>query len=347
MSQKSQLEKKLQEGTVICAEGYLFELERRGHLQAGPFVPEVVLDNPEVVEQVHREFVNAGSDVVLAFTYYAHEEKLKSIGRTESVEDLNKKALQIAKQVADETGTILAGNISNTWVYDPQDEQSWEEVKRQHREQVQWAKDAGADFIVAEMFEYLGEAELALEVVQEFGLPAVVNLGVSQENTRDGVEPTEALQKLSDQGALVVGLNCLRGPETMIPIIQKLREEKGYEGYVAAVPVPYHTHGACPSFRHLKRKDDKSAFTVDLDEHLLGRYQIEDFAKQAQDLNVNFVGLCCGNSPHYTRALAEAYGRNTPSSKYSPKLSEHPIFGTQAKLQDKEGEETSGFGREF
>src|SRR5205809_7780889 len=55
---------RLAEGPVICAEGYLFEMERRGYLQAGAFVPEVVLEHPELVEQLHREFVHSGSDVV-------------------------------------------------------------------------------------------------------------------------------------------------------------------------------------------------------------------------------------------------------------------------------------------
>jgi betaine-homocysteine S-methyltransferase len=59
----------LASGPVVCAEGYLFECERRGYLQAGAFVPEVVLEHPEVVEELHREFVHAGSDVVEAFTY--------------------------------------------------------------------------------------------------------------------------------------------------------------------------------------------------------------------------------------------------------------------------------------
>ena len=66
---------------VVCAEGYLFECERRGYLQAGAFVPEVVLDHPEVVEGLHREFVHSGSDVVEAFTYYGHREKLRVLGK--------------------------------------------------------------------------------------------------------------------------------------------------------------------------------------------------------------------------------------------------------------------------
>ena len=52
----------------MVAEGYVFEFERRGYLQAGAFVPEVVTEHPELVKQLHEEFVHAGSDVVLAFT---------------------------------------------------------------------------------------------------------------------------------------------------------------------------------------------------------------------------------------------------------------------------------------
>src|SRR3989449_6891951 len=113
----STLLERLEAGTVICAEGYLFELERRGYLQAGAFVPEVVLEHPEVVSQLHREFVHAGSDVVEAFTYYAHREKLRVIGREGELGELNRRALELAREVADETGTLFAGDISNTNVF--------------------------------------------------------------------------------------------------------------------------------------------------------------------------------------------------------------------------------------
>jgi len=80
---------RLNDGPVLCAEGYLFAMERRGYLQAGAFVPEVVLEHPEVVSQLHREFIRAGSDVVQAFTYYGHREKLRIIGK-ENLENLKK-----------------------------------------------------------------------------------------------------------------------------------------------------------------------------------------------------------------------------------------------------------------
>src|SRR5918997_5498750 len=102
------LMERLAKEPVICAEGYLFEFERRGYLQAGAFVPEVVLEHPELVEQLHREFVHAGSDVVEAFTYYAHREKLRVIGREQDLETINRTALGIAREVARESGALLA-----------------------------------------------------------------------------------------------------------------------------------------------------------------------------------------------------------------------------------------------
>src|ERR671934_1761484 len=105
---KGRLLERLDAGAVICAEGYLFELERRGYVQAGPFVPEVVLEHPEVVTQLHRDFVHAGSDVVEAFTYYGHREKMRIIGKEHLLEALNRQALGLAKEVANESGVLLA-----------------------------------------------------------------------------------------------------------------------------------------------------------------------------------------------------------------------------------------------
>ncbi len=155
----------LRQGPVVCAEGYLFECERRGYLQAGAFVPEVVLDHPEVVQGLHREFVHAGSDVVEAFTYYGHREKLRVIGKEDILEPLNRQALAIAIQVARETGTLAAGNLCNTNVYEP-GRAAERAVRSAFEEQVSWAAEAGVDFVIAETFSWAGEALLASRPVQ-------------------------------------------------------------------------------------------------------------------------------------------------------------------------------------
>jgi betaine-homocysteine S-methyltransferase len=153
---------RLNDGGVICAEGYVFELERRGYLQAGAFVPEVLFDHPEVVEQLHMDFVHAGSDVTEALTYYVHREKLRVIGREKDLVPMNKAALGIAKRVARRTGTLFAGDLCNTNIYDPGDAGAQREVERIFAEQVGWAEDAGVDYFVAETFSWGAEALLAL-----------------------------------------------------------------------------------------------------------------------------------------------------------------------------------------
>ena len=141
----NKLTEKLQEDILICAEGYVFELERRGYVKSGPCVPEVVLDFPDAVKELHREFVRAGSDVVLALTYYAHRDKMKVVGRELDAEKLNRQAVRLAGEVARESGKLVAANICNTWVYDPGNPlETAREVRAMYEEQLSWAVDEGA-----------------------------------------------------------------------------------------------------------------------------------------------------------------------------------------------------------
>ena len=132
---------RLTTGTVLGAEGYVFELERRGYIKAGPYVPEVVLDFPDAVRQLHREFLRAGSDVMVALTYYAHREKLRDVGREGDLEAMNRRAVQIAREVAQEGDALVAGNVCNTWAYDPDDPQAQDAVRAMYAEQLGWAME--------------------------------------------------------------------------------------------------------------------------------------------------------------------------------------------------------------
>jgi betaine-homocysteine S-methyltransferase len=327
---------RLEQGPVVCAEGYLFELERRGYLQAGAFVPEVVLEHPELVAQLHREFVHAGSDVVEAFTYYAHREKLQTIGKEHLLEPMNRRALEIAKEVADETGTLLAGDICNTNVYVSGDSEAV--VRRMFEEQVAWAGDAGADYVVGETFTWGEEALLALEVIKATGLPAVITLAIHREGTTgEGWSPEDACKRLEDAGADVVGLNCTRGPRTMLPLVAKIRE--AVDCHVAALPVPYRTTDEEPSFQSLTDPGcdvipGGRPFPTALDPFVCNRYELEDFARRAHALGVGYLGVCCGAGPHHVRAVAEGLGRRPPASRYSPDMSKHAFLGTHDRIPE-------------
>lgn len=326
---------RLAQGAVICAEGYVFELERRGYLQAGAFVPVVLTEHPEVVEQLHMDFAHAGSDVTLALTYYVHREKLRVIGREKDLLPMNRKALAIAKKVARKTGTLFAGDICNTNIYDPSDRKAIKEVARIFEEQVGWAADAGVDYIVAETYSWGGEALLALEAIKKYSkVPAVITITQHrEETTREGWSVAEACQRLEAAGADVVGLNCHRGPHTIMPALKQIRA--AVKCHVAALPVPYRTTAEQPSFMSLTDPccANARAFPVGLDPFVCTRQEIFEFGKDAYALGVHYLGVCCGAGPHHIRALAEALGRHPAASEYSADMSKHAYFGTNRRIR--------------
>jgi betaine-homocysteine S-methyltransferase len=331
---KPDILQRLQKGIVVGAEGYVWELERRGYIKAGPYVPEVVLDYPEAVKELQREFLFAGSEVMVALTYYANRNKLADVGRENDLEKLNRKAVQIANEVAKEGSALVAGNICNTWMYDPDNKtKSSKIVQKMYEEQLQWAVEEGIDFVISETNDYLGEALIALEVIKKFGLPAMVTLASVQRNkTRDGYDYVEACRILEENGADIVGLNCDHGPKTMFPVIEKVR--KTVKGYVAMQPVPYRTTKKTPAFENLKTKQ-KGAYPIALETFQMNRFELADFAKKAKAIGINYIGLCCGNIPVYTRSIAEALGRKVVMSKYSPAIDLHPMSQNKQKKKDK------------
>jgi betaine-homocysteine S-methyltransferase len=322
------LQQRLSDGVVLGAEGYVFELERRGYVKAGPFVPEVILDAPEALRQLHRDFLRAGSDVMVALTYYAHREKLAGVGRADDLEEMNRRAVRIANEVAAENGALVAGNICNTWSYDPAaPAASGAVVRAQYEEQLGWAVEEGIDFVIAETNDYLGEALIGLEVCHELGLPAMVTLASVQPGTTyDGHDYVEACRVLEAHGATIVGLNCSRGPETMLPLLERIRA--AVDVAVAAQPVPYRTSAAVPAFESLTAPDGARAFPIALEPFQCTRFEMAEFAVRARALGVDYIGICCGGAPHHVRAMAEALGRVTPGSRYSPALELHPVLGT-------------------
>lgn len=340
VTERKGLMDRLAEGPVTLAEGYLFELERRGHLQAGAFVPEVVAENPDAVRMLTREFLAAGSDIALALTYYAHREKMRLIGREDELEPMNRAAIRLARDVAHPFGALVAGDLSNTNIYDPDDADSVAAVRQIFREQVAWAVDEGVDLIVAETLSYAGEAVIALEEIKAAApdMPAVVNLSFHRPRvTREDWTVAQSFRRLEEAGADVIGLNCQRGPQTMLPLLAEARDS--YKGHLAALPVPYRTDDSHPTFQSLDDPGCSCAipggrpFPVALDALTCNRYEIAAFTAAAKDIGVTLFGLCCGAAPHHMRAMAEALGRMPPASRYSADMSKHFAFGSVAGLK--------------
>jgi betaine-homocysteine S-methyltransferase len=292
---------RLSEGVVLGDGGYLLELERRGYVQAGPFVPEVSLTRPEALAELHREFVRAGAEVIQTLTFYASEDKLATVGLEGRVDDMNRTAVRIAREVASEGEVLVAGNLSETWGYDPQDLSSGRRVREMLDRQLAVMTEEGVDFIIAETFLWLGEATIAAEAIKATGLPAMVTMTFDNDpHSYEGLSPGECARRLADAGVDIVGVNCLRSPEHTLPIMEEMRDAVS-DVYLATQPVAY--QGRQPNFTSLPE------FPYDLEKLQLPRTQMAVFAERARDMGYDYIGSCCGSVASHVKAMAKALGK--------------------------------------
>jgi len=312
---------RLRSGVVLGDGGYLLELEKRGYVKAGPFTPEVALEHPEALAQLHREFLRAGSEVLQTCTFYASREKLRSAGYAEQVEQINRAAVRIARSIAGEKA-LVAGNLSLTWQYAPDDASSEGRVLDLFRQQIALQVEEGVDFFIAETFHYLGEAMLALRAIKEAGYPAMITFNFKQPAlSRDGRTPVECALELERQGADIVGANCGRDPEHMLPIVEQIR--KAVKCHVAIQAAGFRCTDEVPYFMGLPQ------FPLELDPLQLTRMEMAAYARQARDIGIDYIGACCGVTAAHIRAMAEGLGRTTEASDKSPDLEIHPILGPE------------------
>jgi betaine-homocysteine S-methyltransferase len=119
----------------------------------------------------------------------------------------------------------------------------------------------------------------------------------------------------------------------MLPLIREIRA--AVKCHVAALPVPYRTTEEQPSFMSLTDPccGNGRAFPIGLDPFVVTRQEIFDFGREAYDMGIKYLGVCCGAGPHHIRALAESLGRHPKASKYSADMSKHAYFGTDRKIK--------------
>ncbi len=295
---------RLAEGPVLGDGGYLLELEKRGYVQAGPFTPEVAIEHPDALEQLHREFLRAGAEFLTTMTFYASDDKLETVGLRDRVDEINRNAVLVARTVADEGDALVAGDLSLTWAYDPADPSSADHVRALFDRQLQDMLDAsGVDLWVGETFSYLGEALLFVERAKATGLPVMVTMSFEQPEPRayEGDDPGACARKLADAGADIVGVNCLNGPEQQLPIAVQMRAAT--DAYVAAQPVAYRTTAERPDFTAWPN------FPYALSPMQLSRGEMAAFAVQARDAGLNVIGSCCGSVAEHVRAMGKAIGK--------------------------------------
>ena len=317
MVRKKGILDRLKDGPVLGDGGYLLELEKRGWVRAGPFTPEVALLHPDALRELHIEFREAGADVLQALTFYASRDKLATVGLDNKLEDLNRAAVRIAREVAGDK-CLVAGNLSLTWMYEPNSPAAADKVRRTFDEQLAVQVEEGVDFIIGETFSWLGEALIAVERARKTGLPVMVTICFeNQDETAEGKSAAESAKALLDAGADIAGMNCLRPPEHTLGAMEEMR--RAVSGYLACQPVAYRTPKDKPDFTSLPE------FPLALDPLQLTRQEMGEYALRAREIGINYIGSCCGSVAIHVRDMARALGKLQEDGRVWKKGGEKPM----------------------
>jgi betaine-homocysteine S-methyltransferase len=299
----------LGKGVLLGDGGYLIELERRGYVDSGSgrekvgtgrgsgqFTPEVAIENPSALEELHKEFLNAGSQVLQALTFFGTREKLGRAGYGSQTEEINAAAVRIARKVAGDRA-MVAGSVSRTQLFERQGAGVAPYVKDLLTEQIRLLKDAGVDFLILETFFHLEEMKIGLACAVDAGLPAIATMSFRPllDQCSDGHSVEECARAMAGGGALAVGANCEQEPSKMLQILRKMRAV--VEVPLAAQPAAFRTDADVPCFTRMP------AFPDDLETIQVSRGDFINFGKAARDEGVGFAGGCCGCNPAYIRAL--------------------------------------------
>lgn len=263
---------------------------RRAGMPVGVCSELWALEHPEVVVELQRAYVDAGSQIVYAPTFSANRIGLGMHGLESRLQEINAGLVALSKRAADGRA-LVAGDITTTGkVLEPQGDMTYQQLLDVYKEQVQALAEAGADLIVAETMLTLEETMAALEAAQAVcGLPVMCTLTLEADgHLLYGGTAVEAVEALQEMGAAALGLNCSVGPDQLESVVSSMKA-------VAKVPVIAKPNAGMPT----------------MDDQGFAHYSMspEDFARAMKKLTwrgARIVGGCCGTDPEYIRALAQA-----------------------------------------
>lgn len=298
-------------GPVLGDGGYLIELERRGYVDSGSrrekvgtgrgsgqFTPEVAIENPDALRQLHREFLGAGSRVLQALTFFGTREKLGRAGYGAQTEAINAAAVRLAREVAGDRA-LVAGSVSRTQLIEREGMEALGKATDHIAEQIRFLKDSGVDFLLLETFFHLAEMRAALDCAADAGLPAVATMSFRPliKACTDGFSPAECARDMADHGAIAVGANCEQGPSVMLPLLREMRSATHVP--IAAQPAAFATTETCQCFTRLPQ------FPDELETIQLSRREFIELGRVARREGIGYLGGCCGCNAAYIRALAD------------------------------------------
>ncbi len=277
----------LQHGPVLTDGAWGTQLQARG-LGIGEFPDLWNLTHPDEVLEVARDYVEAGSQVILTNTFGANRIRLAETDSLDRVVEINREGARLSRVAAGERAKVFA-SIGPSGKLLIAGDVTPEELREAFAEQAQALAQGGADAILIETMSDLEEAKIALEAAKETGLPVVASLvfdsGKDKDRTMMGTTPEEIGEVLAAAGADAVGANCGLGIEFFAPICRRLKAASG-------LPVWIKPNAGMPELVGVETVYKTSAKT---------------FASQVPQLlqaGADFVGGCCGSTPDFVRIIS-------------------------------------------
>lgn len=246
------------------------------------------LDHGEILMQLQREYVEAGTQIVYAPTFAANRISLSGFGLEERVEELNTRLVELSKRAV-EGRALIAGDITTTGkMLEPKGELSYEELLDAYMQQITALANAGVDLLVAETMMSVDEMMVALDAAQTVcDLPVMCTMTVEADGTGFfGGSAVEAVETLQEMGAAAVGINCSLGPNQMEAVVASMKR-------VARVPVIAKPNAGMPVIN----ERGEAVYSMDAAAFAKGM-------RSLVDAGAGIVGGCCGTGPEYIRLLA-------------------------------------------
>src|SRR5215471_5807540 len=254
------------------------------------------LAQPDLVAQVHEEYVRAGADIVETNTFGANRIKLGSFGLADELADINREGARNARRaVADRA--FVAGAIGPLGIrIEPWGKTGVDEAREYFREQAQALLDGGVDLFILETFRDLNEIGAAVDAVRSISdLPIVAQMTTEEDgNTLDGTPPEKFAPELEKRGATVIGVNCAVGPAPMLDTIERM----------AAVTA--HRLSAQPNAGQPRDVEGRNIYLCSPD-------YMASYARRFIMHNVRVVGGCCGTTPEHIRQIKAAVRSLAPA----------------------------------
>jgi homocysteine S-methyltransferase len=249
---------------------------------------ELNVRNPEIVLEIHRQYVRCGAEILETNTYGANRVKLRGFGIEEELRDINLRAAELARKAAGDS-VYVAGAIGPLGIrIEPYGPTALEEARDFFREQAEALRDGGVDLIIAETFSNIAEIEQAISAIHEVcNLPVIAQMTIGTDGrTVYGDSPRDIAQRLERAGADVIGLNCSVGPDIMLDAIEEMAA-------VSAKKISCQPNAGLPR---------------DVNGRQMYMASPEYFSKYAKRLihkGVKFIGGCCGTTPEHVKMMGD------------------------------------------